>query len=251
MSRYDDISSLQVKFRWNPNAVRGFVASMTVLSLVVMLSMCVPPPAPDIIHTVDAGDTLIEIRFGDGDGTGANDGNLQKEGRTQKGPSSENPLEDAARVKQSTNGNVDPSDPNSHSRLTPTNEIGRKGKNNDDNDERRIGGTDGTEDGPGLGRIGEGSGKGLGYGIEWGGGGNRWPSQKVLPKKPPGSLDTQVKLRFRVASDGRVTRVWPLQRGGDPSVDAAAIQAMYKWKFNPLTTDVEMEGTITFTFKTS
>ena len=252
MSRYDDTSTLQVGFRWNPNAMRGFVASMGVLIIVLVMSMCVHPPEPDVYRNPDTGVVLVELRFGDGDGTGQRKGNLQEEGSKQSGKQSDNPLEDASKTKLTSNGRIDPTDPSNHSNLRTSDEVGRKGKAEQGEDERRIGASDGTDEGSGLGQAGKGSGKGQGYGdIDWGGGGNRIVLNKLLPKKPPGSMDTQVRLRFKVAPDGRVTFVRPLQRSGDPSVDAAATAAMYQWRFNRLTTDVEMEGTITFTFKTS
>lgn len=251
MSRYDDTPSLQIKFRWNPNAMRGFIASMGMMSIVLVVSMCVHPTPPDPYRLPDTGVELIELRFGDGDGTGGRKGNLQEEGAKQSGQKSDNPLEDASRTKESSSGLISPNDPSNHSNLRMSDDIGRKGKNNDADAERRIGDSDGSDDGTGLGLAGTGQGKGLGYSFDWGGGGNRTVLNKVLPKKPPGSMDTQVRLRFKVARDGRVTSVWPLQRGGDPSVDAVATKAMYQWRFNPLDHDVEMEGTITFTFRTS
>lgn len=251
MSRYDDTPSLQIRFRWNPNAMRGFAASMGVLCVVLIMSMCVHPPQPHMYTRPDTGPVLVELKFGDGDGTGGRKGNLQEEGAKQSGQKSQNPLEDASRTKESSIGRINPSDPSNHSNLRKSEEVGRKGKNVQGDAERRIGDTDGSEEGTGLGLAGKGSGKGLGFSVDWGGGGNRIVLNKMLPKKPPGSMDTQVRLRFKVARDGRVTSVWPLQRGGDPGVDAVASKAMYQWRFNPIDTDVEMEGTITFTFKTS
>ncbi|MDZ4745994.1 MAG: energy transducer TonB [bacterium] len=250
MSRYDDTALLQVGFKWNPNAVRGFIVSMVLLLVVLFVSMCVHPTTPDPIRIPNTAVTMIELRFGDGDGTGGNKGNLQEEGAKQKGQKTSNPLEDATNaggLKTSTH----PVPLEGHSRLNPVKEVGGQGNKKDGSDEHTIGASDGRDEGTGLGDAGRGRGSGQGYGIDWGGGGNRTVLYKELPKKPPGSMDTQIRLRFVVAPDGRVTKVWPYQRSGDPSIEAVAIKTMYKWRFNPLQTNSDMEGSITLTFRTS
>jgi TonB family protein len=145
-------------------------------------------------------------------------------------------------------------DPTQTTNLIATPDVGKHGKKDDDErtSELTIGSKTGTDDGTGIGWAGLGKGKGQGYGdIDWGGGGNRIVLNKVLPTFPPGTLNTQVKIRFRVLPDGTVAMAWPVRRGGNPAVDQAAVQAMRRWRFNPLSSQTDMEGTITFVFKNS
>ncbi len=107
----------------------------------------------------------------------------------------------------------------------------------------------GLPEGTGLGRQGTGSGKGLGIDIEWGGGGNRIVLSRVLPTYPRGyNVSGRVRLRFTVLPDGTVGSIIPIQRS-DPVLERAAIEALRQWRFNPLSTPVEMVGVITFTFE--
>ena len=64
-------------------------------------------------------------------------------------------------------------------------------------------------------------------------------------------MNTAVKLKFRVLSDGSVSLVWPVRKGGNPIVDQEAMRVLKQWRFNKLSSGVEMEGTITFVFKNS
>lgn len=252
--RYDDTASaLQIRLVWNPNAVKGFVIACVIMAVVVSISTCtrLDPPKPiDLPTSVP----LTLLVLGEGDGTGARKGNLTAEGAAQRGQESTNPLEDARKAAATPNANRAADDPSQTAHLIPRADVGRKGPDPEDAEvsERTIGRSDGTDKGTGIGWAGTGRGKGLGFGaIDWGGGGNRTVLNKVLPKFPPGTLDTQVKIKFRVLPDGTVSMAWPIRRGGNPSVDQAAVQAMRQWRFNPLTTPTEMEGTITFVFRNS
>jgi len=251
MRRYNDIKSVDIQLVWNPMAFRGYVVAVILLSIVFLFMQCVQtePPKPIQVPRMTPYTFLV---FGEGDGTGARKGNLTAEGAAQRGATSPNPLEDATQAASSPDGRTSVSDPTTSSDLRPVDNLGKRGKENSGSDDRMIGSDEGTDDGTGLGMAGSGRGKGLGYGdIDWGGGGNRIVLTKILPKKPPGTLDTQVKLRFRVAPDGSVTFVLPVQKGGNPVVDAAAVNALKQWRFNRLPDDRIMEGTITFTFKSS
>jgi protein TonB len=89
----------------------------------------------------------------------------------------------------------------------------------------------------------------LGYGIEWGGGGNRIVLSKVLPTYPPGyNVSGRVRLRFTVRPDGSVASILPVERS-DPVLERIAIQALRQWRFNPIESAVEMVGIITFVFE--
>jgi TonB family protein len=92
----------------------------------------------------------------------------------------------------------------------------------------------------------------LGLGdIEWGGGGNRVVLFKKLPKYPPGvNTEAVIRIRFTVSPKGNVINAFPLQKG-DPLLEKAALDAIKKWRFNPLKDDREMYGIITFTFRLS
>lgn len=232
-------------------AFRGYAIAVLLTLVLILFMQCVRADAPRVID-VPRMTPYTFLVFGEGDGTGARKGNLTAEGAAQRGRTSQNPLEDATKAASSANGNTSVSDPSTSSNLRPVDNLGTRGKESDGASDRMIGSDQGTDDGTGLGMAGGGRGKGLGYGdIDWGGGGNRIVLTKVLPKKPPGTLDTQVKLRFLVAPDGSVTLVLPVQKGGNPVVDAAAVNALRQWRFNRLPDDRVMEGTITFTFKSS
>jgi TonB family protein len=104
-------------------------------------------------------------------------------------------------------------------------------------------------DGGGLGRYGGGSGRGAGYGLEWGGGGNRVVLHKEMPKYPNGvNTSAQIKIRFTVLPNGSVGVAMPMQKG-EPMLERAAIEALRRWQFNPLSDEKEMVGFITFTFR--
>ncbi len=106
-----------------------------------------------------------------------------------------------------------------------------------------------SPDAEGLGRFGSGAGRGQGYGLEWGGGGNRVVLHKELPKYPAGmNTSTQIKIRFTVNPNGTVGVILPMQKG-DPLLERAAIEALRRWQFNPLQETKEMVGFITFTFR--
>jgi TonB family protein len=106
-----------------------------------------------------------------------------------------------------------------------------------------------STDAEGLGRFGSGAGRGQGYGLEWGGGGNRVVLHKELPKYPAGvNTSTQIKIRFTVQPSGMVGMIMPMQKG-DPVLERAAIEALRRWQFNPMSDGKEMVGFITFTFR--
>jgi len=251
MSRYHDSPSVQIRFEWNPNAVRGFIVAVIIMSIILLVSMCTSYSPPEA-YTVKTTTPVTLLILGEGDGTGARKGNLSQEGASQRGQETQNPLQDAQRSSSSV-GKTQVADPNQSARLIATKDVGKDGKPHDgDAADRTVGSKDGSDDGTGLGWVGSGPGKGLGYGdIDWGGGGNRTVVSKVLPKFPPGTLNTEVKLRFRVLADGTVSLVWPVRRGGNPKVDQEAMRVLKQWRFNKLSSGVEMEGTITFVFKNS
>ncbi len=248
MSRYHDSSSFQLRFEWSPNVGRGFLVAIGIMSVVLIMSMCTHVSAPEP-YTIRTTTPVTLLRLGEGDGTGARKGNLTREGAAARGQQAPDPLRDAQTA--SSRGKTQPSDPTQTANLVAAKEVGKDGKpNTTDGADQSVGAKNGKDDGTGLGWVGSGAGKGLGYGdIDWGGGGNRTVVTKVLPKFPPGTMNTEVKLRFRVLPDGTVSLVMPVRRGGNPAVDMEAMRVLKMWRFNKLASDVEMEGTITFVFR--
>lgn len=251
MNQRRDQSSLQLQFAWSPNAIKGFIASILVLSLVLLVSMCTrvsPPESRPLPPTKP----LTLLILGDGDGTGQRKGNLTAEGAAQRGEAAADPLTDASKAAASSRATSSQDLANS-TNIRAVQETGSPNGDTASKDgSKTIGAGTGERDGTGLGLVGAGRGKGLGYGdIDWGGGGNRIVLHKVKPQYPPGTMNTEVRLRFRVRPDGTVSMVQPVRKGGDPAADQAATKALRQWRFNPLTTGDEMEGTITFVFKGS
>lgn len=254
MHRRDNTATnIELRLVWSPNALKGFLIACGVLAVAVIMSTCSRFDPPEKINLKTSVPVTLLV-FGEGDGTGLRKGNLQAEGAAQRGQESRNPLDDASKATQSSTGSTVAKDPTQTAKLIPTSDVGKRGKEDEDDrtSELTIGSKTGTDDGTGIGWAGLGKGKGQGYGdIDWGGGGNRIVLNKVLPTFPPGTLNTQVKIRFRVLPDGTVSMAWPVRRGGNPAVDQAAVQAMRRWRFNPLSSQTDMEGTITFVFKNS
>lgn len=253
MERYDDTASVNIQLRWNQNALKGFGVALIVGIVLLCLSTCVR-----IVVDVPAdplrGKELTPIIFGEGDGTGIVSGNLTPKGAAARGTEAKNPLEDAQKELQTEKGKVPPTDPSQSNRLVASNAVGTSGKDNSQTatGDQSVGKKNGTDNGTGLDMAGLGSGRGTGLSdIDWGGGGNRTVLTKVLPKKPPGSLDTEVRMRFKVLPDGSVSWVTPVRRGGDPAVNEAAKQALMRWRFNPLANGQVMEGIITIGFRNS
>jgi TonB family protein len=245
--------NVQLQLVWSPDTIKSFGIACAVLALFLAMMMCSQVDKPQPINLVRPEPVTLLV-FGEGDGTGARKGNLTAEGARMKGQDVSNPLDDASRAATTATGANPARDPTQTSNVVAAKDVGVKGpeKNDADAAERTIGSRSGSDDGYGLGDRGSGRGAGLGLGdVDWGGGGNRTVLKKTMPEYPPGSLNTTVKLRFRVLPDGSVSAVWPVKRAGNPDVDRAAIRALQQWRFNKLDTDTEMEGTITFVFRTS
>lgn len=251
MSRQRDISSSSIQFIWSPNTLKGFGAALCVMVIILLVSMCThvePPESRPLPPTTP----LTVLILGDGDGTGQRKGNLTAEGAAQKGAAPDDLLTDASKARAART-NTPSGDLSQSTNIQAVKETGStKGDTSSKDGATTVGSGAGANNGTGLGLAGAGRGKGLGYGdIDWGGGGNRIVLHKVKPTFPPGTMNTEVKLRFRVRPDGSVSVVVPVRRGGDPGADQAAMRALRQWRFNPLTKGDEMEGTITFVFKGS
>jgi protein TonB len=254
-----DENQINFKFPWERNTARGFGMALAITACVILLMSVFKfkldtPVSPDSrIIPID----LTMINFGDGDGTGMSKGNLSKEGEAHQGAQVKSQLEDASvAAKTKINKNATDQDYSQSQNLIATNELATAQKGVTDNNgsgSKNVGSANGSPNGTGLGSKGSGPGAGYGNGdIEWGGGGNRIVTRKVLPTYPQGAnSNSQVRIRFIVASDGTVTEMRPMQKGGDPILERAAMNALKQWRFNPLKDNKDMYGIITFTFRLS
>lgn len=251
MIRQPDISTgLNIKIPWDSNTAKGFVAAVVIMVLFWLISplIQIENAKPRVISN----SIPIELlNFGSGDGTGLKSGNLTEEGKSVKGNKAEINIEDA-KVASNTKGKSDANIEDATKFIASTdiksNETNNTKMNGTDN--KSVGKADGSDiAGTGLKDRGTGRGAGDGFGdIDWGGGGNRILLSKKLPQFPKSvKSNARIELRFKVLSDGSVSQVIPLQKA-DPALEQAAINAIKQWRFNPLSEDKEMWGTIPLTF---
>jgi protein TonB len=250
MSRtYTDSPEIRFTIPWDKFVFRGFVISVVIHALLLLL---LPMFTIEVRQYEEVRTIPVElINFGLGDGTGRSAGNLTEKGRAAKGNEAKDPLADAAIATKSTAPKTSSAtDPTQTTSLTPVKELPSEGANSQPNaGQTSIGKKDGELGGTGLAESGLGRGRGPGLGdIEWGGGGNRGVMNKVVPNYPPGAQPSQIRLKFWVSPEGRVTKIVPLQKG-DPRLERAAMDALWRWTFTPLKENIVMEGVIPFTFK--
>ena len=78
---------------------------------------------------------------------------------------------------------------------------------------------------------------------------NRKILEKVIPEYPEGiQISSKVKIRFDVLPDGTVTNMVIIQKA-DPKLELNSLNALSKWKFNPIPRDVIQKGIITFIYE--
>jgi protein TonB len=85
------------------------------------------------------------------------------------------------------------------------------------------------------------------YNIE---GLDRDPISAPLPEYPA-NVNARIRVRITVGPDGRIVRRIPLMKG-NPKLEAAVMDALQRWRFNPLPPAAPQEtqtGVITFTFR--
>ncbi len=252
----DESQPLHINIPWNKNTAEGFIAALIIVFVIILLSPMVKIEKP-AAYKYEVNTIPLElINFGEGDGTGISKGNLSDEGIAHKGKDPLSNLHDAeVATKTKLKPNTKDIDPEDASSFIAKNEIASNQKTNNTDrgtSSRDIGNKDGTDNGTGLGDKGLGKGLGPGIGpIDWGGGGNRTVLYKKLPSYPKNvNLSAQIKIKFTVSKDGMVIRMVPLQKG-DPDLEKAAMNALRRWRFNPLKENKTMYGIITFTFKLS
>lgn len=252
-SRFEPDATFDFQIPWDRNSFIGFSVSVTLAFLFVIFAPYLHIKDPEVRNIRIKSVPLVLLNFGEGDGTGMSKGNLQKEGASRKGETPPTELHDAnAPQVTKVSANVQDVDIADAAKFKPVDVVsadkdnnGEKGGSGSDD----FGVPDGEINGTGLGSRGSGKGKGTGFGdIEWGGGGNRVVLQKHLPKFPDGvKTSAQIKIRFTVLPDGTVGKIIPLQKA-DPRLERAAMDALRKWRFNPLAEDIEMVGTIPLSF---
>lgn len=255
LSKYSkEPRNLEISIPWDSNTFRGFMGALGITTALILLLPFIIDIEVSPLREQERHSVPITLIWGDGDGTGAEIGNLQESGKAVKGRKTQNPLEDAqiaATMKTVTKNN--PSDYISGAAVKPEKNIASNTPSTDTlraNGSKSIGTENGSSIGSGLSDGGFGTGSGKGYGdIEWGGGGNRVVLDKVIPRYPPGiNTSAIIKLRFTVRPNGTVESVLPMQKG-DPALEQAAMAALRRWRFNPLPIETDMVGVIPFYFK--
>lgn len=254
MSRLYDSTNVQIRFVWNPNAIRGYLLALIVLAVILGLSMC-SGYEPPLTYEAARKDSLVLLRIGDGDGTGQRSGNMTERGAASRGKQASMDLEDAQKLAASPNRQVRfrVVSPSAYIPVTETPaEEGANAVRDADASEKSVGVPDGSTTNTGLSWVGSGAGKGLGYGdVDWGGGGNRQLISKVAPSFPSGTMNTSVVVRFQVKPNGTVGMISFDRDSGIPAVNSAVERAIKLWRFKELPpgdTRV-MEGVITITFR--
>lgn len=242
---------ITLQIPWERFTARGFgVALITVpcLLYVMSLTQCSTP----VLHerTEIRSIPLMDLRWGNGDGTGNSGGNLAKSGMKKQGQKPSLDIEDASASVKSATKTTASTDISTSANVKPVRELGNVTQTpNAQAGVKDIGvGKEGLLSGTGLGPQGDGKGSGEGWGLQWGGGGNRSVLYKRLPTYPAGATATQIRVRFRVTPDGTVGQMNFVTKG-DPQLENEVTKALKMWKFNKITDERDMEGIITFSFR--
>ena len=78
---------------------------------------------------------------------------------------------------------------------------------------------------------------------------NRRILNKVIPSYPEGvQQNVKVKIKFDVLPDGSVTNIVIIQKA-EPKLEFSSLNAISKWKFNPISQDIVQKGVITFIYE--
>lgn len=245
-------TGIKLVIPWDKFTARGFFIASAIILLILLLAMFIDLRVDPYQRHEEQSTPITILNFGKGDGTGLRKGNLTREGARQRGKTSSNPLEDAQKTSSTKSPKIASNDINQSNNIKPIKDIASKNPSKSQNDatsSKDVGVKNGTQSGDGLGESGTGKGKGEGLGeIDWGGGGNRTVLNKIIPPFPPGATSSQIRIKFTVLPDGTVGKMIPLQKG-DPLLERAAMNALRRWKFNPISGNTEMTGIIPFTFR--
>jgi len=78
---------------------------------------------------------------------------------------------------------------------------------------------------------------------------NRRILNKVIPSYPEGvQQSVKVKIKFDVLPDGSVTNIVIIQKA-EPKLEFSSLNAISKWKFDPISQDIVQKGVITFIYE--
>lgn len=244
-------SGITLQIPWERFTARGFgiaLIAVPCLLYVMSLTQCSPP----VLHerTEIRSIPLMELRWGNGDGTGNSGGNLTKSGAKKQGQKPSLDIEDASTSVKTKVKTTASTDITTSANIKPVKELGSTSQTpNAHTGTKDIGvGKEGLLSGSGLGQTGDGKGSGEGWGLQWGGGGNRGVLYKRLPTYPAGATATQIKVRFRVSPEGTVGQMNFVTKG-DPQLEYEVTKALKMWKFNKINDERDMEGIITFSFR--
>lgn len=238
---------------WDKNTARGLAIAISLCILLIAIFSKVHPPVYDQRYIMIRSVPLELLNLGEGDGTGMSKGNLTPEGMAHLGEAPLTNIHDAATAeKKEYDKNADNSDETEASTYIAVADLKSSSKTQGSSSgkgDENVGTQNGESWGMGLGNKGTGKGLGSGFGdIEWGGGGNRVVLVKHVPKFPKNvKTSATIKVKFYVLPDGSVSKIIPLQKA-DPELERAVIEALKKWRFNPIKSDVVMVGTIPITF---
>ncbi|OGU63386.1 MAG: hypothetical protein A3C56_01345 [Ignavibacteria bacterium RIFCSPHIGHO2_02_FULL_56_12] len=110
-----------------------------------------------------------------------------------------------------------------------------------------------TAAGSGVNKPGTtGSGSGVGYNVQWSGGGARQRLSGDLPQYPAGTnVEAQVRIQAHVLPDGTVRMVQPIQKA-NRALEDVAMKELRLWRFEPLPGSVPQIAqtcVVTFVFK--
>lgn len=189
-------------------------------------------------ETIDNPADLVEVSFGNGQGTGSPGGGSGVAINENVSLPDNKPVESNKEVK----GIDQKSDADATNEVSET--IGRK--KNTSKAEVNPGGSPETM---GNGGIGPG---GFGYGIDWGGRGNRKIYNYTLPSYPEGvNKEIDIKLSFTILPDGTVGQIRPLTKA-DTRLEDAAINSLRQWRFEALSPQMkqtEQAAVIVFPYR--
>jgi protein TonB len=192
------------------------------------------------VHTAEDNNPpdLVEVSFGNGQGTGSPGGGHGIAINENVSLPDNKPVESNKDVK----GIDQKNDPDATNEVAET--IGRK-----KNTEKADVNPGGSPETMGNGGIGPG---GFGYGIDWGGRGNRKIYNYILPAYPDGvNKEIDIKLSFTILPDGTVGQIRPLTKA-DTRLEDAAINSLRQWRFEALSPQMkqtEQAAVIVFPYR--
>jgi protein TonB len=92
----------------------------------------------------------------------------------------------------------------------------------------------------------------FGYGIDWGGQGQREIYSYIVPEYPEGvEKEIDIRLKFTIMPDGTVGNIIPLTKA-DTRLESAAINSLRQWRFEPLAPNqkqIEQVAVIVFPYR--